>query len=115
MSIENEFGFIGWSTEGTSDKIWGYFYRPTPGHVQVRYGNPNLFRNICIFWGRRGKAMQFKAGVHDYDLDMLRYSKLHPKKGYVEIDQTKLMAIWPSFIEEAEAKLMWAVLAGKVK
>lgn len=113
MSIENEFKFIGWNTEGTSDKIWGYFLRPTPGYdpsVPLWRRQP---RNICIFWGRRGKAMQFKGDVEGSDIEKLVRSKLN--KGYLRIDQTKLLSIWPTFITEAEGKLMWDVLAGRVK
>jgi len=114
MSIENKFGFIGWSTEGTSDKIWGFFFRPT-SNVHVSRYYPNHGQNVVVFWGRRGKAMQFKGDVYGWDLEKLRDSKLDPRKGYKEIDEAKLMVIWPNFIEEAEAKLMWDVLAGKVK
>lgn len=110
MSIENEFMFIGWSQEGTSDKIWGYFLRPTPA---VAWGTKDWGWNCCIFWGRRGKAMQFKADVTGHELDKLRGSKLN--KGYERISRDKLLEIWPTFIEEAEAKLMWDVLSGKIK
>jgi hypothetical protein len=112
MSIENRFGFIAWNTEGNSDKIWGFFYRPTPDYIAPRWGDVNHGRNVCVFWGRRGKAMQFKADVSGHKLDKLVQSKL--KKGYLKIDQPKLMNIWPSFITEAEDKLMWDVLAGKI-
>ena len=116
MSIENEFVFIGWNTEGNSDKIWGYFLRPTQGSDSTNWwSKPTKASgwNCCIFWGRRGKAMQFKADVTGYELDKLVATKL--KKGYLKIDETKLHNIWPTFIEEAEAKLMWDVLAGKIK
>jgi hypothetical protein len=110
MSIENEFGFIGWNTTGTSDKVWGYFFRSPPA---PRSYNQNYGRSTVTFWAARGKAMQFKAGTYDYDLEKLQVSKL--KKGYIKIDMTKLLKIWPTFITEAEAKLMWAILAGDVK
>lgn len=113
MSIENDFGFIGWNTEGTSDKIWGYFYRPTPDLRPELWGNPNHRRNVCVFWGRRGKAMQFKGDIAGLDLDKLKQSKL--KKGYLQISEEKLLKIWPTFITEAEGKLMWDVLAGRIK
>lgn len=113
MSIENKFKFIGWNTEGNSDKIWGYFLRPGGVLEPASWIPKDHGRHCCIFWGRRGKAMQFKADVVGYHIDKLVTTKL--KKGYVEIDQPKLMKIWPTFIEEAEAKLMWEVLAGKIK
>lgn len=116
MSIENKFVFIGWNTEGNSDKIWGYFLRPTEEDMSLPFWKrPSKLRgwNCCVFWGRRGKAMQFKADTTGHELDKLVSSKL--KKGYLSINETKLLAIWPTFIEEAEGKLMWEVLAGKVK
>jgi hypothetical protein len=116
MSIENEFVFIGWNTEGTSDKIWGYFLRPTPEDTTRPFWmRPRKDQgwNCCIFWGRRGKAMQFKADTTGHELDKLARSKI--KKGYLKIDEAKLLNIWPTFIEEAEGKLMWEVLAGRVK
>lgn len=115
MSIENEFIFIGWNTEDTSDKIWGYFLRPTPTEGLPSWQKPTKHWNwnCCIFWGRRGKAMQFKGDVTGHELEKLVRSKL--KKGYQAINEAKLMEIWPNFIAEAEAKLMWDVLAGKVK
>jgi len=113
MSIENEFKFIGWNTEGNSDKIWGYFLRPSTNGRTSIWNPPDHGRNCCIFWGRRGKAMQFKADVVGHELDKLVQSKR--KKGYLKIDQSKLLNIWPTFITEAEGKLMWDVLAGKIK
>lgn len=112
MSIENEFAFISWNQEGTSDKIWGYFLRPTEVSVR-RFATRQDGWNCCIFWGRRGKAMQFKGDVTGYELDKLKVSKL--RKGYQKINEARLMEIWPTFISEAEAKLMWDVLAGKIK
>lgn len=113
MSIENKFEFIGWNTEGTSDKIWGYFLRPGRAVNVSSWSPENHGRHCCVFWGRRGKAMSFKADVAGHDLDTLVRSKL--KKGYQVINENKLLAIWPTFITEAEGKLMWEVLAGKIK
>jgi hypothetical protein len=57
--------------------------------------------------------MQFKADKVTGELEKLVRTKL--KKGYSKISQTKLFEIWPTFVTEAEGKLMWDVLAGKVK
>lgn len=111
MSIENQFDWIGWNNEDNHDKVWGYFYRPTPN--ATRWENHSRGWNCCIFWARRGRAMQFKADVTGYELDKLVQSKI--KKGYEQISQPKLFEIWPTFITEAEGKLMWDILAGKVK
>jgi hypothetical protein len=112
--MSQQFIFIGWNTEGTSDKIWGYFLRPSPKRTRPWEWTPQHWNQYCcIFWAARGKAMQFKAGVTGIDLDKLVQSKL--KKGYTEVDEHKLSVIWPTFIKEAESKLMWDVLAGKIK
>lgn len=118
-TIENEFGFIGWNNEANHDKVWGYFYRPTsvPPVSQTPWWNPGPTKengwNCCVFWAARGKAMQFKPDVTGETLSKLVRSKL--KKGYNKITADKLIEIWPTFIQEAEAKLMWDILAGKVK
>jgi hypothetical protein len=114
MSIESKFGFIGWCNEDNHDKVWGYFYRPTPRYdAAPEYEKRWIGRNICIFWAARGKAMRFKADITGHELQKLVSSKLN--KGYIQITEQKLFEIWPTFIQEAEAKLMWEVLAGKVK
>lgn len=113
MSIENEFGWIGWCKEDNHDKVWGYFYRPTTVETGRHWPAKSYGWNCCIFWARRGKAMQFKADTTGPELDKLVRTKV--KKGYAKISQPRLFEIWPTFIEEAEAKLMWDVLAGKVK
>jgi len=105
------FGFIGWCKEDNHDKVWGYFLRPTPNApawIRKEYG-----WNCCIFWARRGKAMQFKADTTGYPLTKLVSSKR--KKGYKEITPEKLREIWPSFDSEAEGKLLMEVLSGRVK
>jgi len=114
MTISNEFGFIGWNTQGTSDKVWGYFYRPTVTESLQTWNRPTKHWNwnCCIFWGRRGKALRFKADLTGHELDKIKTNKM--RDGYVAISQKKLLEIWPTFIEEAESKLMWEVLAGKI-
>lgn len=114
MSIESKFGFIGWNNEDNHDKIWGYFYRPTPGYDEApEHEKRWKSRNVCRFWAARGKAMQFKADVTGSELSKLVQQKTN--KGYVAITEAKLLEVWPTFIQEAEAKLMWEVLAGTVK
>ncbi len=116
--MSQEFVFIGhcFDPQANHDKIWGYFLRPTPVDPKMpswRTPSKNDGWNCCVFWGRRGKAMQFKADTTGYDIKRLADSKLN--KGYMEISEAKLIEIWPTFISEAEGKLMWEVLAGKIK
>lgn len=110
--MDIDFAFIGWSTVGTSDKIWGYFYRPTSTPVGS-WGDINYGRNVCIFWAGRGKAISLKAYTVDSSLHATMRSKLN--KGYDSITVQRLKEIWPTFMQELEPKLMCDVLAGKVK
>lgn len=117
-SMSQEFVFIGhcYDPKENHDKIWGYFLRPTPvdpNAASWQRPRKDSGWNACTFWGRRGKAMHFKASVTGWEMQRLTDTKLN--KGYKQITEEKLLEIWPTFIEEAEAKLMWEVLAGKVK
>ena len=111
-----EFRFIGWCNEENHDKVWGYFLRPT-AVITNNWGSTYPIKdsgwNCCIFWGRRGKAMQFKADVTGHELNKLVQTKIN--KGYNKIDSTKLNEIWPTFADEASMKLTFEVLAGNVK
>jgi len=110
--MQTEFGFVGWCHDPVEnhDKIWGYFYRPTKEYT---WATKESGTHVVVFWARRGKAMQFKPDISGYELDKLALSKV--RKGYNKISETKFLEIWPSFIQECEEKLMWDVLAGKVK
>lgn len=49
MSIEGEFGFIGhcFNPEEHHDKVWGYFYRPTPN--ANTWTRKSSGWNCCVF------------------------------------------------------------------
>jgi len=113
--MATEFGFIGHCFDPTEnhDKVWGYFYRPTHEAATQTWITKQWGWNCVIFWARRGKAMQFKPDKTGHELDNLVNSKR--RKGYVKITPDRLFEIWPTFMEECESKLMWDVLAGKVK
>jgi len=108
--MKTEFPFIGWCHEDNHDKVWGYFLRDTGTST---WSSKDYGWNCVIFWARRGKAMQFKADVTGGELQKLVQSKI--RKGYNRITFTKLTEIWPNFATECEEKLMWDILAGKVK
>lgn len=108
-----EFGFIGWCCDDNHDKIWGYFFRDHNIEDSVRPWYLIPYRNVCIFWGRRGRAMQFKSSVCDVELVKLTQTK--ENKGYVKIYKNKLFEIWPTFQEEMESKLIVEILSGKIK
>lgn len=114
--MNTEFGFIGWCHDeiNNHDKIWGYFLRPTPAAEGSRWITKREGWNCVIFYARRGKSMTFKPDVTGRDLDKLVNQK-QDKKNYDRISPGHLMTIWPTFAQECEEKLMWDVLAGKVK
>jgi hypothetical protein len=117
--MNNEFAFIGWNTDNTSDKIWGYSLRPTsqPDHNGPEIDWVDLTEeygwNAVVFWAARGKAMQIKPAKTGFKLNTQTYLKC--KKGYNKITQGKLIEIWPSFSSEFEAKLLFEVLTGNIK
>lgn len=85
--------WAGWYKEGSSDKLWGI----------LEEGNA-----LYNFWCRRGAMMQFKR------TDSMKYWHKEDK-GYKSITEDKLKEIYPTFFEEAEQKLVFDVMAGKVR
>ncbi len=113
--MTTEFIFIGWYKDeiANHDKVWGYFLRPTPDAVGKSWITKGSGWNCVVFWARRGRAMQFKPDITGSALVKLANTKLD--KGYERITPYKLQEIWPTFNAECESKLMWDVLAGKIK
>jgi hypothetical protein len=97
------FGFIGWNTVGNSDKVWGYF---SIGNIPMRY------ENCYIFWGRRGKTMNFKSDRVGEKVWRLEDSKR--EKGYKSITFEKLLEIWPTFQDDLQTRLSFCTLASKI-
>lgn len=89
--------WAGWFKDGTSDKIWGI----------LKVGVQDNF-NYYTFWCKRGAKMQFKR------TDDLKYTH-KSKKGYKEISDNQLEAIYPGFFQEAESNLVFDLMAGKVR
>ncbi len=111
--METSFGFIGWCNTDNHDKVWGYFYRPTPGRTDNSPWAKKFGWNVVIFWARRGHAMQFKADISGKELDKLQRSKIN--KGYNSIRPDTLYKIWPTFDAEMKQKLSFEILVGNVK
>lgn len=96
--------FIGWCNEAGHDKVWGVIYLEKPPEITV-WGDSNL---KCVsFWGRRGKKLQTKMVVDNWDLDKLIDSKL--KKGYNKVDTRKLNEVYPEFEEDLSKTAFWAM------
>lgn len=94
--------FIGWCHEDNHDKVWGVIYLEKPGNGWS-YSNSK-----CVsFWGRRGKKLQTKMVVDDYELEKLIRSKT--RKGYQEVNSNKLNEVYPEFEEDLGKTAFWAM------
>lgn len=94
--------FIGWCNEEGHDKVWGVIFleKPTNGWS---YSNAK-----CVsFWGRRGKKLQTKMVVDDWELEKLIRSKT--KKGYQTVDTNKLNDVYPEFEDDLSKTAMWSM------
>jgi hypothetical protein len=111
--MNTQFVWIGHNTEGTSDKIWGYFL--TGLGNQPQFASKDYGHSCAVFWAARGKAgtLHFKADQTGHTLRMLKESKV--KKGYRSISETKLIELWPTFEEEFSQSLLFQKLAGKIR
>ena len=105
MAIKLDFRFIGWCNEDNHDKIWGYFVKPRePGDEDYH------FPPCYAFYARRGKKLTFKK-YDVYRAEDLSYEK-RDKKHYRKIYESELPNVWPTFYEELEKDLCFAVLKG---
>jgi len=97
--------FIGWCNEDNHDKVWGVIYlEKQPIGARV-WGNQSV---KCVsFWGRRGKKLQTKMVFDDWELEKLIRSKT--KKGYQEVDTSKLNEVYPEFEEDLSKTAFWAM------
>lgn len=99
------FKYIGWSTENSSDKIWGVIYlEPMPDRDQSVWGSIYTYKHVVVFWGRRNKKMQHKISLDDYSLEKTLTKK---KESYTEITIDNLD---PECIADLEKAAMWAML-----
>ena len=101
------FKFIGWCQDGNSDKVWGVIYlEPLPDRGFSF--NDYTYVKTVTFWGRRGKKLQTKIGLDDWE--MLRNIEAKKNKGYVEIQPDKLQSVYPEFEKDLETTAIWAML-----
>ena len=108
MNVNIKFKFIGWCNEDNHDKIWGYFVKPRVS-TDIDYFSPPCY----AFYGKRGKKLTFKKYTV-WDAENLVDQKEY-KKHYHRVDEAELMRIWPTFYEELESDLCFAILADKIK
>jgi hypothetical protein len=94
--------FIGWCNEEGHDKVWGVIYLEKPKNL---YG---YSESKCVsFWGRRGKKLQTKLVVDNWELEKLVNSK--ERKGYNQVDTKKLNEVYPEFEEDLGKTAFWAM------
>jgi hypothetical protein len=94
----------GWNTEGTSDKVWGVIQRCDAKRT-TKYND-----RVYVFWGARGKSLQFKNDLWAQELQDLTVKK-ERRKGYRQISYYKLLEIWPDFEETLSQKLTFHILS----
>jgi len=96
--------FVGWNNSKGHDKVWGYFY----------FGENQKFlkesTTVYVFWGARGKSLSIKQHETGKKLYSLHWSK--ESKGYNQITSGRFLEIFPTFYQQIEDKLTFAILAG---
>lgn len=104
-----KYDFIGWcrDEEANADKVWGVI-RLQENVNQGRW-DWEVKHKYVTFWGRRGKKLQTKSAVETaYEMDKIIRSKT--KKGYTEINQSKLDEVYPEFETDLRKTAVWALL-----
>jgi hypothetical protein len=99
--MDLKFYWIGWCTEGTSDKVWGYC-----GDAS----NP-VSRDSFVFWGRRGRRLRFKS---DNRASAHHTRSQKEDKGYIGVTEQQLKQHWPNFVDDLNSELCFSILANKV-
>ena len=93
----------GWKQEGTSDKVWGIInLKQTYSGSSSWYGDPHRY-NFLIFWGRRGKKLQFLIKEDTYVAYVSADFKKKLNKGYQEINKNRLDEVYPEFEADLDA------------
>jgi hypothetical protein len=104
--------FIGWSTDGGSDKVWGVIFLETPkkNFTNGPWWAPARHTGAkCVtFWGRRGKKFQSKLSYDDYDLQKVIQSKID--KGYKSVNTEHLNDVYPEFEKDLNKLAIWSTL-----
>jgi predicted DNA-binding WGR domain protein len=94
--------WIGWCNEDGHDKVWGVIYLEKPTNL---YGWSDA---KCVsFWGRRGKKLQTKMVVDNWELEKLVNSK--ERKGYHRVETKKLDEVYPEFEQDLSKTAFWAM------
>jgi predicted DNA-binding WGR domain protein len=103
------FKFIGWCKEGNHDKVWGVVFLEPPPAING-YDYFPTSKKVAVFWGRRGKALQHRIAVDSFSEDFEKLIRQKERKGYREIDSTRLNEVYPEFQSDLEQTTVWAIL-----
>ena len=94
--------FFGWlhNPEKNHDKVWGYF---------------TLEDRVYVFWGRRGKTMQFQRKDNRYVCSDIAYQK--KKKGYINLTgrDERIDSIFPEFDKHLKSNMFDAKMMDKIR
>lgn len=99
--------FIGWCQEDNHDKVWAAILLSESDDLKRSGWGQCKWVTI---WGRRGKKLQSKIfDSNSVELNKLISSK--HSKGYRQVSQGELNAVYPEFQQDLEKTAVWALLA----
>ena len=106
---DNELRFV--SHYEPSNKIWGWFRsrRAEDGHSPY-LSDRRRPMEVHAFWGVVGKTITIKRHAWRSHLDHAKAKKLAGK--YVEIDQERLLELWPTFWDDIDQRMLFLMLSG---
>lgn len=94
------------------NKLWGWFLdsqSENKNNLTRRWG----IRDCYCFWAVCGKTISLNKHVMlPHNMDKLQDKKLANK--YLEISETDLLAMWPSFHEDLHNRFIFASLSEKI-
>lgn len=94
----------GWKKEGTSDKVWGVITlkQTYTSNSPSWWGDQSRY-NFLVFWGRRGKKLQFLIKEDKYLNVMGSDFQKKLNKGYQKINKNELDEVYPEFEQDLDA------------
>lgn len=100
MAMNFEYKFIGWNTEGKSDKVWAL--------LDLTDGGP--VGNYVSVYGRRGKKLRTTTYEDKWRFDMNKLVEAKENKGYCSIPETELADVYPEFEKDLQKTAFWIAM-----
>jgi hypothetical protein len=89
------------------DKIWGWFF------YYQNESDKKVQSKCYSFWSRTGKTPSFKT--HDYDKWIMKRLVSSKKgKGYNQLSNEELLAVWPTFYDDMENRFVLHILKNSI-